>query len=141
MAYISRQAFTPLNHKVLVCGVPVSEFANGSYLVIKPNVDLMNYDVGASGEIHGNMIANNTATATIRVPYDCPTYKLLRAAAITFQTTGLYLPFSSVNVDDPLDTTFSASSNIMAHSEDTYSYSAADMYRTYNVLLHNPIRA
>ena len=140
MANISRKAFTPLNHKILACGVPVPEFANGSYLVIKPNVDLMNYDVGASGEIHVNMIANNTATATLRVPYDCPTYKLLRAAAVAFQTAGLYLPFSSVNVDDPLDTTFSANSNIMAHSEDTYSYSAADMYRTYNILLHNPLR-
>lgn len=140
MANITRQAFSPTKHTVIACGVPVSEFANGTYLNIKPNVDLMNYDVGASGEIHVNLIANNTATATLRVPYDNPTYKLLRAAAVAFQTAGVYLPFSSVNVDDPLDSTFSQNSNIMAHSEDIYSYNAADMYRTYNILLHNAIR-
>jgi hypothetical protein len=140
MANTSRIAFSPLNHVVIAVGIPVPDFANGSYLNIKPNTDLANYDVGANGDIHVNLVANNTATATLRVGYDSPTYKLLRAAAVTFQTTGVFLPFSSTNTQDALDTTFSLNSNITAHSEDIYSSNAADMYRTYNILLHNPIR-
>lgn len=140
MANESRIAFSPLNHKINYGGISVVGFATGTYLDIKPNTDISDEAVGADGEIHVNLIANNTGTATLRVSYDNPTYKLLRAAAVLFQSAGTYVPFTSINVADPLDTTFSANSHIKRHSTDTYSQNAGDMFRTYDIFLHNVIR-
>jgi len=140
MANETRVAFSPLNHKINYGGITVIGYATGTYLDIKPNADLADVSVGADGEIHTNLIANNTATGTLKVSYDNPTYKLLRAAAVAFQTTGIFLPFTSVNIADPLDTTFSANSHIVRHSTDAYSTNAGDMYRSYDMFLHNVIR-
>jgi hypothetical protein len=140
MANETRIAFSPLNHKINYGGISVVGFASGTYLDIKPNADIADVAVGADGEIHTNLIANNTATGTLKVSYDNPTYKLLRAAAVAFQTTGIFLPFTSVNIADPLDTSFSANSHIVKHSTDTYSQNAGDMFRSYDIYLHNVIR-
>jgi hypothetical protein len=140
MANETRIAFSPLNHKINYGGISVVGFASGTYLDIKPNADIADVAVGADGEIHTNLLANNTATGTLKVSYDNPTYKLLRAAAVAFQTTGIFLPFTSVNIADPLDTSFSANSHIVKHSTDTYSQNAGDMFRSYDIYLHNVIR-
>jgi hypothetical protein len=140
MANETRIAFSPLNHKINLGGITVTGFASGTYLEIKPNTNISDYVSGADGEIHTNLIANNTATATLNIYPDNPTYKLLRAAAVAFQTIGTFVPFTSVNILDPLDTTFSANSNISLHSTDKYSQNATDMVRTYEILLHNAIR-
>lgn len=140
MANDTRVAFSPLNHKINFGGISVSGFATGTYLDIKPNADLANATVGADGDIHTNLVADNTSTASIKMSYDNPTYKLLRAAAILFQTTGTFLPFTSINTADKLDTTFSANAHIIRHSTDTYSSNSGDMFRTYDVFLHNTIR-
>jgi len=140
MANESRIAFSPLQHKINYGGISVVGFASGTYLDIKPNADIADVAVGADGEIHTNLIANNTATGTLKIYYDNPTYQLIRVAAVAFQTTGLFLPFTSVNIANPLDTTFSANSHIVRHSTDPYSQSAGDMVRTYDIYLHNTIR-
>lgn len=140
MANETRIAFSPTNHKINYGGISVVGYATGTYLSIKPNADIADVTVGADGEVHTNLIANNTATAALKISYDNPTYKLLRAAAVAFQTTGTFLPFTSVNVADPLDTTFSANSHIVRQSTDNYSLNAADMYRDYDIYLHNAIR-
>lgn len=140
MANASRIAFSPLNHKINFGGISVVGYASGSYLDIKPNQDISNVTNGADGEIHVNLVASNSATGTLKVSYDNPTYKLLRAAAAVFQLSGIYVPFTSTNILDPLDTTFSANAHIVRHSTDTYSENAADMYRTYEIYLHNAIR-
>jgi hypothetical protein len=136
----SRVAFSPLKHKIIFAGISISGYAPGTYLEIKPNADLAETIPGSDGELHTNMIANNTGTASLKIFYDNPSYKLLRAAAVAFQTSGTYLPFSSTNISDLLDTTFSAKSNIIRHSTDTYSSSPGDMIRTYDIFLHNVIR-
>lgn len=141
MANISRIAFSPQNHVITVGGVIVSGYAGGTYLDINPNADIASVESGSDGEVHATMTSNNTATATLRVYYDNPSYKLLRAAAILFQTSGLYVPFSSVNISDPLDTSASANSHFIRHSQDNYSNNTADMVRTYPLFLHNVIRA
>ena len=140
MANETRIAFSPLNHKINYGGISVVGYASGTYLEIKPNSDLADVAVGADGEVHTNLIANNTATGSIKMSYDNPTYKLMRAAAVVFQTSGIFLPFGSVNVSDPLDSTFSANSHIIRHSTDTYSSNAGDMMRSYDIFLHNAIR-
>lgn len=140
MANESRVAFTPLNHKINYGGISVTGYSLGTYLEIKPNTDIANETVGADGEINVNLMANNTAIASLKMSYDNPNYKLLRAAAVAFQTLGTYLPFTSVNIADPLDTTFSANSHIKRHSNDTYSENASEMYRNYDIFLHNAIR-
>jgi hypothetical protein len=140
MANETRVAFSPLNHKINYGGIPVIGYAAGTYLDIKPNSDIADVSVGADGEVHTNLIANNTATGTLKVSYDNPTYKLLRAAAVAFQTTGIFLPFTSVNIADVADTTFSANAHIVRHSTDTYSTNGGDMYRSYDIFLHNAIR-
>lgn len=140
MAAITRQAFSPNNMKIIAVGVPVVGYASGTFLTITPNSDISNMDVGADGEVHTNLVANNTSTAKIRLSYDNPQYQLLRAAAVLFQTTGVFLFSSFVNVNDLLDSTFSASSNITKFSEDHYSSNASDMYREFPILLHNTIR-
>jgi len=140
MANETRIAFSPLNHKINLGGISVTGFATGTYLEIKPNTTISDYVGGADGEVHTNLIANNTATATLNIFPDNPTYKLLRVATVAFQTTGVFVPFTSVNILDPLDTTFSANSNITTHSTDKYSQNAGDMVRSYEILLHNAIR-
>lgn len=137
----TRQAFAPNGYKIIAVGVPVNGgYASGTFLSIAPNTDIANMDVGTDGEIHTNLIANNTSTAKLRIAYDNPSYQLLRAAAVLFQTTGVFLPSTFVNINDPLDTTFSANSNIQRFSEDNYSLNAADMYREFPIYLHNTIR-
>ena len=140
MTNISRVAFTPLNHKINFGGISISGYNVGMYLEIKPNSDIANEAVGADGEVHVNLVANNTATASLKMSYDNPEYKLMRAAAVAFQTTGVYLPFTSVNISDVLDTTFSANSHIKRHSTDTYSQSSEEMFRSYDIYLHNALR-
>jgi hypothetical protein len=141
MANVSRPPFSPQNHVITVAGITVTGYAGGSYLDINPNADIASVESGSDGEIHTTMTANNTATASIRMYYDNPSYQLLRAAAILFQTTGLYVPFASVNISNPADTTASANSHFIRHSQDVYSNSTADMVRTYQIFLHNVIRA
>ena len=140
MTIISRTPFSPDNHKIIALGIPISGFASGTYLSISPNTDLSNYDAGADGEIMVNLVANNTATAKLRVNYDNPAAQLLKVAAIAFQTTGVYLPFASVNLSNVLDSVTSLNANIMRHSDQSYAINASDMYREYSILLHNPIR-
>lgn len=140
MAAITRQAYSPNNMKMVAVGIPIVGYASGTFLTITPNTDIASIDVGSDGEIHTNLIANNTSTAKIRMGYDNPQYQLMRAAAVAFQTTGIFLPSTFVNINDPLDTTFSASSNIMRYSEDIYSMNASDMYREFPIYLHNTIR-
>jgi hypothetical protein len=140
MAAITRQAFNPNNYKIVAVAIPIVGYASGTFLSITPNTDISNMDVGTDGEIHTNMIANNTSTAKLRMSYDNPTYQLMRAAAVLYQTTGIFLPSSFVNISDPLDTTFSANSNIIKFSEDNYSLNASDMYREFSINLHNTIR-
>lgn len=140
MTAISRQAYSPNNQVILAVGIPLVGYASGTFLTISPNTDISNMDVGADGEIHTNLIANNTATAKIRIGYDNPQQQLLRAAAVAYQTTGIFLPSSFTNINNPLDTTFSANSNIIRFSDDNYSMNAADMYRDYSINLHNAIR-
>jgi len=140
MANESRVAFSPLNHKINFGVITVTGYATGSYLEIKPNEDIANTVGGADGEVHVNLVANNMATATLKIFPDNPSYKLLRAAAVVFQTAGTYVPFTSVNVLDPLDTTFSANCHIIRHSTDNYSQNASDMVRQYDFQLHNAIR-
>lgn len=140
MANISRPAFSPESHKIIALGIPMSGFANGTYLSITPNADVANYDAGADGEVMVNIIPQNTATAKLRVNYDNPASQLLRAAVVAFQTTGVYLPFSSTNLANPLDTTVSINANPMRFSEDNYAVNAADMYREFPILLHNALR-
>ena len=140
MSAISRQAFNPQNMIIIAVAIPVAGYASGTFLSIAPNTDISNMDVGSDGEIHTNLIANNTSTARLRMGYDNPQYQLLRAAAVAYQTTGIFLPSTFVNINNPLDTTFSANSNIMRFSEDHYSLNAADMYREFPINLHNTIR-
>lgn len=140
MTVVTRVPFNPNNHKIIAMGIPVIGYSGANYLEIKPNAQLANSDVGADGEVHTNLVANNTATATLKMSYDNPTYDLLRAAVVLFQTTGVMLPFSSVNIDRPQDTTFSATSYPINQSTDTYSMNASDMYRTYEFYLTNAIR-
>lgn len=140
MTVITRQAFNPNNYKIIAVAVPIIGFASGTFLSITPNTDISNMDVGTDGEVHTNLIANNTSTAKIRMAYDNPTYALMRAAAVVYQTTGIFLPSTFVNIDNPLDTTFSANSNIMRFSEDNYALNASDMYREFPINLHNTIR-
>ncbi len=140
MANTTRVAFNPNNYKIVAVGIPVLGYASGTFLSIAPNTDIASVDVGTDGEVHTNLIANNTSTATLRMGYDNPTYALLRAAAVAFQTTGVFLPSTFVNINDPLDTTFSANSNIQRMSTDNYSQNAADMYREFPIFLHNTIR-
>jgi hypothetical protein len=140
MAPNTRQAFNPNNYKIVAVGVPVVGYASGTFLTIAPNSDIASVDVGTDGEIHTNLIANNTSTAKLRIAYDNPQYALLRAAAVAFQNTGVFLPSTFVNINNPLDTTFSADSFIMRHSDDNYAMNASDMYREYNIHLNNTIR-
>ncbi len=140
MAATTRVAFNPNNYVIVAYGIPVSGYASGTFLTITPNTDLASQDVGTDGEIHTNLIANNTATARIRMSYDNPSYQIMRAAAVLFQTTGTFVFSSFTNLNNLLDTTFSANSNFVRQSEDTYSMNAADMYREYSIYLHNTIR-
>lgn len=140
MSQISRVAFNPQNYQMIAVGIPLVGFASGTFLSIAPNSDIANTDVGSDGEIHVNLIANATSTARIRIGYDNPQQQLLRAAAVVFQNTGIYLPSTFVNINDPLDTTFSANSHIQRFSEDHYALNATDMYREYPIYLHNTIR-
>lgn len=140
MAAITRVAFNPNNYKIIAVGIPVVGYASGTFLTITPNTDIASMDVGTDGEIHTNLIANNTSTARLRMSYDNPSYQLMRAAAVVFQTTGVFLPSTFVNINDLADTTFSANSNIMRQSEDNYSMNAGDMYREYSIFLHNTVR-
>ena len=140
MSQISRVAFNPQNYQMVVVGIPLVGYASGTFLSIAPNTDIANTDIGSDGEIHVNLIANNTSTARVRIGYDNPQQQLLRAAATVFQNTGIYLPSTFVNTNDPLDTTFSANSHIQRFSEDHYSLNASDMYREYPIFLHNTIR-
>ena len=140
MAAVTRVAFNPNQYKIVAVAIPIVGYASGTFLTITPNTDLANMDVGTDGEVHTNLIANNTSTARLRMGYDNPQYALMRAAAVGFQATGIFLPSTFVNINDPLDTTFSASSNIMRQSEDNYSLNAGDMYREYPIYLHNTIR-
>lgn len=140
MANTSRVAFSPLKHVIIFGGIVIDGYGDGTYLEIKPNSDISNQAIGSDGDIHTNLIANNTGTASLKMGYDNPTYSLMRVAAIAFQTSGLFLPFSSVNVNDILDTSFSANSHIIKHSSDGYSSNASDMFRSYDIFLHNIIR-
>jgi len=140
MANITRQAYSPNNQVMIAVAIPLVGYASGTFLSITPNTDISNMDVGSDGEIHTNLIANNTSTAKIRIGYDNPQQQLLRAAAVAYQTTGIFLPSTFTNINNPLDTTFSANSNIIRFSEDNYALNAADMYREYSINLHNTIR-
>lgn len=140
MAAITRVAFNPNNYKITAVGIPIVGYASGTFLTITPNSDIASQDVGTDGEVHTNLIANNTSTARLRMSYDNPSYQLMRAAAVAFQTTGIFTPSLFTNLNDLLDTTASANSNIMRHSEDTYAMNAGDMYREYSIYLHNTIR-
>jgi len=136
----TRQPFSPLNHKILYGPILIEGYAQGTYLDIKPNADIANSGVGADANFSTNLIADGSATATLKMGYDNPSYKLMRLAAVALQQSGIFSSFTSVNVDDPADTTFSASSHIIRYSTDSYSVNASDMYRTYDIMLHNAIR-
>ncbi len=140
MAAIARQAFNPQKYIIIACGIPISGFASGTFLSITPNSDIANSDVGTDGEVHTNLIANNTSTAKLRMSYDNPSYAVMRAAAELFRTTGVFLPSSFVNINNVLDTTFSASSYIQRASEDNYAMDASAMYREFPIYLQNTIR-
>lgn len=140
MAATSRVPFSPENHKIICLGIPVSGFASGTYLTIVPSTDISNADVGADGEIMVNMIANNTSLAKLRMNYDNPAYQLLIAAEELFRTTGVYLPFSSTNIANPLDTIASINSNPMRFPDSNYAVNASDMYREHTIFLHNTLR-
>jgi len=140
MTAISRTPFSPENHKIIALGIPISGFSSGTYLTITPSTDIANNDVGADGEIMTNLIANNTSTVKLRVNYDNPAYQLLNAAFVAFQTTGILLPFSSVNLSNVTDTIASISANPMKFAEASYAINASDMYRDMSIFLHNTLR-
>lgn len=140
MSATTRQAFNPNNYKIIAVGIPIVGYASGTFLTIAPNSDISNMDVGTDGEIHTNLIANNTSTARLRMAYDNPQYQLMKAAAVAYQTTGVFLPSTFINISNPLDTIFSASSNIIRFADETYSLNASDMYREFPINLHNTIR-
>lgn len=140
MAQVSRQAFSPNNHKITLGLTIISGYAKGNYLTITPNTDIASQESGSDSEINTTMIGNNTATATVRVYNTNPSYKLLRATAVAFQTTGTFLPFASINIADATDNTISADANIIKHSTDSYSNDVADLVREYAIFLHNPLR-
>ena len=140
MTAISRVAFNPNNYSMIAVAIPIVGYASGTYLTVTPNSDISNMDVGSDGEIHTNLIANNTSTAKIRMSYDNPQYQLIKAAGIAYQSTGVFLPSTFVNLTNPLDTIFSANSNIIRFSEETYSLNTSDMYREVPINLHNTLR-
>lgn len=140
MTVVSRQAFSPLNYKMIIVGIPIVGYASGTFLTITANSDIANTDVGSDGEIHTNLIANNTSTAKVRMGYDNPQYQLVKAAALAFQTSGVFLPSTFTNINNPLDTIFAANSHIVKYPDETYAMNTADMYREVNVFLHNTIR-
>lgn len=140
MAAIARQAFNPNDYQIISVGIPIIGYASGTFLSVAPNTDIANMDVGTDGEVHTNLIANNTSTAKIRMGYDNPQYQLMKAAAVAFQTTGIYLPSTFVNSSNPLDTIFAANSWIMRFADENYALNAADMYREWSVYLANTIR-
>lgn len=140
MASVSRIAFNPEHHSIIVVGIPITGLASGTYLTISPSSDIANKDVGADGELHVNLIADNTSTAKLRMAYDNPSYQLMKIATILFRSTGIYLPSSFTNTDNLLDTTVSTNSHIQRFPDETYSVNAADMYREFTILLHNTIR-
>lgn len=140
MTAISRTPFSPESHNIIAVAVPVSGYSSGTYLTITPNSDLSNFDVGANGEINTNIIANNTSTAKLRVNFNNPSYQLLKLAALAFKTSGLFLPFSSIDTKNLLDTVISINSNIMRFPDETYAIQASDMYREISITLHNTQR-
>lgn len=141
MANFTRQAYDPKNQKIIFGGIDIGAgIGDGEFLSIKPNTDISNYVAGVDGDIHTNLISDNTGVATVRMAYDNPPYRLMRAAAVAYKSTGIFLPFLSTNIVDLLDTTSSVNANIIRHSTDNYAYEASNMIRTYDILLHNVIR-
>lgn len=141
MTAISRQTYSPLNQIITIGAIPLQGFASGTFLTIRPNTDLINEDVGSDTEIHTTYVANNTSTAEFRVYYDNPNYKLIQAAMLAQQTAGgLFIPFSSVNTADPLDTVTSAKSHFKRFDDRVYSNVPTDMIRTITMFLHNTLR-
>lgn len=136
----SRTPYLVNNHKVIFGAIIVSGFAPGNFLEISALSDYANSIVNTDGAVSTNIVANKTARAVLKINYDSPINKLLRAACELFPISGIKLPFTSVNALDPLDTTFSATSYIERPSTDTYSENSQDMIRTYNFFLDYAIR-
>lgn len=138
------EAFTPVNPqkvKVICCGIPVTQYRGmDQYVAVRPLNDLANSTGGADADVATVLNLLNTGEMTVRVFKNSPTYKLLRAAAVAFQTTGIFAPSSVIDLNDPLDTCYAQQSYIKRHSDDIYSTNSADLVREYTIFMANILR-
>lgn len=140
MAQTTRPSFSVQNHKITFGAIIISGYAKGNYLTITPNTDIASQESGSDSEVNTTLIGNNTATATLRVMSSNPSFKLLKASAVAFQTLGTFLPFASINMADATNNIVSSDANIIRHATETYSNDVADQVREYTIFLHNPLR-
>ena len=137
-------AFTPVNPEKVIticCGILVNQYRGADqYVTVRPLNDLANSTGGADADVATTLMPLNTGEMTVRVFKNSPTYKLLRAAAVAFQTTGIFAPSSVVDLNDPLDTSYSQQSYIKRHSDDVYSTNSADLVREYTIFMVNILR-
>lgn len=71
------RTYSPDRVTILVSGVPMTGFADGTFCEIAPSVDLSTMQVGADGEVARSISSNKTCTITITLQSTSPSNDVL----------------------------------------------------------------
>ena len=141
MAFEIRKIWNPANHIIIAFGIPVTGFSTGNYLTLTPDEDLIKSATGAAGEYSAVLQNNRNYTAKIRLSVSNPTTLLLGIAFELFKTTQTYLPFSSVNPDEPQLSSTSVNSHPLRSPDENFDLNPENMYRDWTIRCINLIKA
>lgn len=93
------RTYSPQQVVVLVSGVPMSGFADGTFVEIAPSSDLSSMQVGADGEVARSISSNKTCTVTITLQQTSPSNDVLSGMIeIDSLTGGVLFPISVLDL-------------------------------------------
>lgn len=93
------RTYSPNQVIVLVSGVPMSGFADGTFVEVAPSADLSTMQVGADGEVARSISSNKTCTVTITLQQTSPSNDVLSGMIeIDSLTGGVLFPVTVMDL-------------------------------------------
>lgn len=119
---MSKKTYDPANVQIICGGVPISGFADGTFLDLAFDEDQFSKTVGADGEVSRAKSNNNTATVTISLMQTSESNDVLSAFANADRLNGGgSFPFLVKEIGSGTTLAFSQSAWIKKFADVTYS--------------------
>lgn len=130
------RTYSPDRITVLVSGVPMTGFTDGTFIEISPSTDLSTMQVGADGEVARSISTNKTCTVTITLSQTSPSNDVLSGLIeIDSLTGGTLFP---VGVIDLRGRTVFEASQAWISQRPTITYATEVSDRTWVLTTGSP---